>query len=129
MSEFEFPKVHVRELVKGEDADYLEPRTPPVCDFCFDRRVRWEYDCEDFDVPQLSYQDVPGSIWGSTGEWAACDFCSGCIETKAWSNLIARVLRGWGVLGKEITPEVIEDCGRIVFGFVDHYKPGRRAFG
>lgn len=87
MTEFEFPPVHVTEVV--DVGDHREERavTPEVCDFCFDVRVAWDYNCADFDIPHLNF--------GSMGGWATCGHCAYLIEGDEWQKLLERTCRSW----------------------------------
>lgn len=120
MSEFEFRPVEVHEIVEEDGVTYRNAVTPPVCDFCSDKRVRWEYDCEDFTIAD----------WGSSGQFAACDACSALIEAADWDALKTRVMRSWRVKsGQPLDNQQRYDACRIVNGFVHHYSVGRRGFG
>jgi hypothetical protein len=122
-SEFRFPKIVIHEVVTEGEKRFRNSVTSPLCDFCFDERVRWSYESEDFIL------DLHRGAWASHDGWAACDQCSEYIEKLLWNDLIARVLRSWKELGTPIKQDAIEDAGAIVFGFSDLYTPGREAFG
>lgn len=96
MSEFEFPEVHETETVKVEGKLYRQPVNLEVCDFCYDRRVCYAYDCEDFVLPPLT---PGGSPFGSSAEWAACSACSELIEASDVAGLLARASRSWEAQG------------------------------
>lgn len=121
MNEFEFLPVEVHEIAEGEDGRiYRSGLTPPVCDFCSDMRVRWDYDCEEFSIGD----------WGSTGGFASCDRCSDFIERGDWDSLKARVLRSWRAkLGQPLDNQQRYDACRIVNSFSQHFTAGRKAFG
>lgn len=55
-----------------------------VCDFCSSHKVKWEFPCEDFQMPQMD--------WGSENGWAACDECKDLIEADDWDALAQRAL-------------------------------------
>lgn len=105
---------------QGEDT-ITEQITSPVCDFCFDSRVRWEYPCPTFTIPEIHF--------GSENEWLACDRCSAMIEAENWEELASRSIRSWETRigrGGEWQSSMIR---RIQAGFAEHHDGERTAFG
>jgi hypothetical protein len=53
-----------------------------VCDFCAMPSVSWQYPARSFDA-------MPG-VFGSLGEWGACETCHDLIERQNWTALAKR---------------------------------------
>lgn len=119
--EFQFPKVHITEVYEEGGSLYEKAKTSPVCDFCFDTRVMWDYATERFFIDEIGF--------GSDEGWALCDVCADLVERGIGAELCARVLRSWAALGRKIDGRAIDEVGMIVQGFFDHRRPGRVAFG
>lgn len=121
LGDFRFPALQIIELVDTGDHDEQVAITAPVCDFCFDLRVRWQYPCEQFVLE--------GFDWGSADEWLACDICSTLIEAENWPDLLARSFASWALrLG---TPSVQEVGGVTLLqrAFRTNRSGEREAFG
>jgi hypothetical protein len=123
MSEFRFNPITVLEVTERPSGDGAESKalTPPECDFCTDNRVRWQYDCGSFEVPERGI--------ASTGGWAACDRCSELVERDDREALAARSMRSWEVRGLPLLPLVLTSIREMQGGFFEHRVGGRRAFG
>jgi hypothetical protein len=66
-----------------EHGGVIEFHTEDIrCDFCSDAEVKWSYPANDFI--ELS------SMWGSAGDWAACDACHDLIEAGNQRGLSER---------------------------------------
>lgn len=123
MSEFKFPKLVIHEEYEEGGKKFSRSITSPVCDFCYDERVTWSYESEDFVL------ETNQGPWASHNGWACCSTCSDLIEGHYWNDLIVRVLHSWSDLGATIDNDKVEDASAIVWGFESHYTPGRIAFG
>jgi hypothetical protein len=121
--EFRFPKLIVQRIYEEDGRRFRESVTSPICDFCLDERVKWTYECEDFSL------NLSREVWASHNGWAACEECSQLVEDRSWIYLINRVWRAKRDLGIEMSFENRLDSSEIVFGFSDHFTPGRKAFG
>lgn len=121
--EFKFPKLVIHEEYEREGKKFSRAVTSPVCDFCFDERVMWSYECDDYVL------ETSVGPWASHNGWAACSACSDLVEARLWNDLAVRVLHSWDALGAKPDGPKISDASLIVFGFADHYTPGRVAFG
>jgi hypothetical protein len=119
--EFHFPQLHITKITPGEEEDYEEAVTPYVCDFCFDKRVRWEYPCERFWLAHLD--------WGSDGPFMACEQCAELIEQGYLPNLSARVMRSWTAMGVQLEMDLADAVGQMLQAFFDHRAGQREAFG
>jgi hypothetical protein len=119
--EFEFNDLHVMEIVEEEGKTYQQALTPPVCDFCMDRRVKWEYDCGTFVL-------VDGEF-GSDDGWLACDRCSTLIEADKRLMLAERSLESWRVRGMPAVASILEGIRGMQAGFFEHRQGERQAFG
>lgn len=119
--EFQFPALHITRRVEEDGELYEEALTSPVCDFCMDKRARWDYDCKTYSIPEIGF--------GSDEGFSCCDACADLIDKRAWNDLIVRVLHSWKALGMPSGAEQREQVSAIVFGFADNYTPGRKAFG
>lgn len=117
--EFSFYDIRVIQVVEEEGRLYEEGLTPPVCDFCEDTRVRWEYDCGEFVLEELGR--------GSDSGWLACDRCAALIEALEIDALVERSLKSWSVrMGTEFSDRV--GLRQFQAGFFAH-RGDRRAFG
>lgn len=119
--EFLFPVIQVIEVVDAGDHDEQVSRSEPVCDFCFDLRVRWLYPCETFYVDEMS--------WGSSGEWLACDVCSEYIEGTMLASLRDRQHESWRQRIGEPSQQNINGMRMITLGFLANRCGERQAFG
>src|SRR3989442_9947753 len=59
------------------------------CDFCNGLSARWAYPAKDFEVAR-HFNDGRTLTVRSQGAWAACDECSGLIETGDDNGLALR---------------------------------------
>lgn len=126
--DFVFPDTHVTRDVEENGTLYREAVTPPICDFCFDKRVRWSYSCATF-VVELGTMVGTDATWGSTGGWAACDACSAYIEAGDEAGLIRRAaLSKVEAHGRPKRIAFIE-AALICRGFLAHRDGEREAFG
>jgi hypothetical protein len=118
---FEFLQLQVTEIVDKGDHDEMIAVTPPVCDFCLDKRVRWLYPCSEFFIEQIG--------WDSADEWLVCDHCAQLIESGNGSGLLERVLES----ARERDDPVDEErlCGFLLIqhAFFAHRQGAREAFG
>lgn len=119
--EFQFPNIHVTRLVDEGGETFEEALSSPVCDFCMDKRARWDYDCATFSLPEIGF--------GSDEGFSSCDACADLVDKRAWNDLTVRVLHSWKALGVPIGEQQREQASSIVFAFADHYTPGRHPFG
>jgi len=121
--EFQFPAFHATEIAEGEDGELYESAlTPPVCDFCFDVRVTWDYETDKFYMDEIEFASDCG--------WAVCEPCARLVEARLLPELTARMLRSWKALkGREASTDELDRAGLIVQGFFDHLRPGRVPFG
>lgn len=117
--EFEFGPVHLTKTVEEDGMLFEEAVTPPVCDFCLDRRVRWEYPCRRFVV----------GLFGSDGPWLACDRCAALIEVGEDQLLAERSHTSWVLRGQPVVAGLIDDLRLMQGGFREHRVGARRAFG
>lgn len=117
--EFQFYDLHATVLVEEGGNVYEEVLTPPVCDFCMDTRVRWEYACERFSI---------GSF-GSDGGWLACDRCSALIEAGQKRMLTERSLESWRVRGNPAMKDAGKSLRIMQAAFFRHRQGERQAFG
>jgi hypothetical protein len=121
--EFVYTPVHVTMVEpKGGEGDTLETvLSSPVCDFCFDARLRWEYDCETFTVDEIGF--------GSENGWLSCDRCSDLIEAENWEALHDRSIRSWIIRMGGIEEWHVKSIKMIQRGFIEHRVGERTAFG
>lgn len=119
--EFQFLDVMMTEYVEEEGRIYGQAVTPPVCDFCMDCRVKWEYDCGTFVL-------VDGQF-GSDDGWLACDRCSALIEADKRLMLAERSLESWRVRGMPAVASILAGIQGMQAGFFEHRKGERVAFG
>jgi hypothetical protein len=119
--DFHFPDVQVNELVDAGDHDEIVARSAPVCDFCFDLRVRWEYPCEPFYLEKLE--------WGSNDEWLACEICSRYIERTMLRDLVSRQVASWRLRTGEPSWEQITNMRLILLAFLANRCGERKGFG
>lgn len=66
--------------------DYLDEYGE--CDFCCWERPTFIVPVKDFLVPVPFTPDTRTTVM--RGDWAACPWCAGLIDTDCWSDLIAR---------------------------------------
>ena len=99
----------------------IEDTLTPACDFCLDTRIRWEYDCEDFTMPEIGFASTLG--------WVACDRCSELIDAGDVHGLAERSLRSWKVRMGFPAPEGGITIRMIQGGFWSHRSGPRTAFG
>jgi len=119
--EFQFYDLHATMMV-AEGGRILEQGiTPPVCDFCMDTRVRWDYPCEDFVIDSLEYGSVEG--------WAACDRCSALVEADERGLLAERSLESWRLRGMPAHDELSKGVREMQAGFFANRVGERVAFG
>lgn len=65
---------------KFNSAEFVtEVSSTPVCDFCRQPSVAWDYPASDFIIPEVK--------WGSRGHWAACAKCADYIESDKLDDL------------------------------------------
>lgn len=119
--EFVFRPVEVHELTREDERDVISSLTPPVCDFCTDARVRWDYDCADFELTEFE--------WGSLNGFTACERCSELIEAEDWHRLAVRVALAYARSGNETTDDYLRFVAAMIKAFRKNYVPGRKAFG
>jgi hypothetical protein len=67
----------------------------PICDFCSDPNIT-----RDFKTRTFTFSYFP--IWGSQGDWAACDTCAALVDAGKWDELLDRSMLGFY---RELTPE------------------------
>jgi hypothetical protein len=116
------PRLPGIQVIKVEDG-FAESVTPPVCDFCGDIGPEWEYGCEDFYIEEIP-SPFGGRCWASTGEFLACNECSGLIDRKSKASLLVRAAF---VLHSD--EKMLEQSSRIMQGFFDHMTGEKRPFG
>lgn len=125
--EFLFRDIRIHKYVQMSNQIYEEALTPPVCDFCLDARVRWDYKTEPFVLDRQGFD----------GDWAACDACSEAIERDDLGVLLDRAVRGSAAYhglgdpraGGEWVFELVGRTGQVARAFFAHKRGGRRAFG
>lgn len=117
--EFQFYDIHATMLVERGGRVYEEGITPPVCDFCMDTRVRWEYPCATF---------VHGSF-GSDDSWLTCDRCSALVEADERVMLCERSLESWRLRGMIVVPAMRTELLAMQAGFFELRRGPRVAFG
>lgn len=119
--EFVYHPVNISMTTQQGEDTLTEQITAPVCDFCFDSRLRWEYPCETFTIPDIHF--------GSENGWLACDRCSTLIEADDWEALASRSIRSWEnrMGGSDEWQESM--IRRIQKGFAEHHEGERIAFG
>ena len=116
--EFVFAPVHATLITQEGDHDYEEALTP-ACDFCLDTRIKWEYPCETFMLPEIDF--------GSADEWLACETCADRIEARDFGGLGARSVRSWQLRVGPMPAELLDAMGQIQQGFFDHRSGPRKA--
>lgn len=120
--EFVYHPVHVTLVEPHEEGGTIETAlSSPVCDFCFDARVRWEYACATFEIPQINF--------GSENGWVSCDRCADLIDVENWEDLADRSIRSWINRMGGIEKWHAQSIRMIQQGFVEHRIGGRTAFG
>jgi len=119
--DFHFPAVQVSEVIDAGDHDEVVSVSAPVCDFCFDLRVRWQYPCEPFYLDELE--------WGSADEWLACDTCSTYIEETRLRELKNRQVESWRIRIGEPSWGDIHNMGTIMLAFLANRCGEREGFG
>jgi hypothetical protein len=119
--EFVYHPVTVSMVTRQGEDTLTENISAPVCDFCFDSRLRWEYDCETFTIPEINF--------GSENGWLSCDRCSDLIEEQNWEALSDRSIRSWINRMGDLDAWHARMITTIQKGFSEHYTPGRKAFG
>ena len=82
----------------AEDGGMVEVHTNEIiCDFCSKPSVKWTYPAADF--VSLS------TMWGSAGDWAACNACHDLIEAGDRKGLTARSVDGYFKYGPNLLPD------------------------
>lgn len=121
--DFVYPRFHITRTVRREDGNLEEEAvTPPVCDCCFDRRVRWEVDCEEFTLE--------GDIeFGSTGEWGLCDVCADLTQKRLPLALSHRIAASWAITRGERKKGDLVHAMLLVDAFFAHITSDVRPFG
>ena len=120
-SNFRFPRVHITEKVVEGGTLYEQAVTAPVCDFCFDERVTWDYETDEYEVPEINFASAEG--------WAVCNTCAELVEARMRMSLVRRIMQSWRALGRNVTSQDAGAISLLVLSFFDHLRPGRKAFG
>lgn len=96
-----------------EDGRTLEqPVTAEVCDFCFDKRVAWDYEADDFEIEQINF--------ASAGGWAVCQMCAIFVQGGHRPALATRIIHSWQAMGMKVDFALTQAAGMIVEGFFDN---------
>ena len=119
--EFVFDPVQVTVLVDKGDHAETHALSAPACDFCLDSRVRWQYDCGTYVLPEFGF--------GSEDGWVACDTCADMIEAGDQEGLARRSIRSWTLRGNPPLAVASASIRAIQAGFLKHRQGERRAFG
>ena len=77
------------------------------CDFCKRPIVVWRYPCNNFIIPEV--------MWGSVGDWAACDACADYIEKDKLEDL-AYLISGLQIMSGNDPTFELELIHTIVYG-------------
>jgi len=78
----------------------------PICDFCSDKEIGWRYPADD--IVELSV------MWGSSGDWAACDTCHDLIEADDRKGLTERSVDRFYIHHPGMVPDT-PDARRMMF--------------
>uniref|UniRef100_A0A6M3IJQ6 Uncharacterized protein n=1 Tax=viral metagenome TaxID=1070528 RepID=A0A6M3IJQ6_9ZZZZ len=103
------------------------PENGPICDFCSDPAVAWDYPAND-STPAAILLNGNVTLMSSIGNWAACEKCSALIEADDRSGLLNRTLASLPEEDKGVIPaDALERLiNTIHMGFWTNRKGSRK---